>query len=255
MRHLVIGVVLALAGFTSVSAEPYSCSKYEGYSASENADSKAQYAKFCIDDQKTIIGGIADAVQFAYSAGRDSLHIVKTISLTALSSADRIGVKATSLNWQLGDKLRPDREYGQDVFSFLRSSFADQARLRSFYEVAKPVLRSRFLETAVVGVVSDALKENEFLFKKSLASVASQAGAWYSYTCGDSVESWSEFQRQKCETTKLFAAKFEEYYGVAPTKDSAWVLGFLHRRHREGGTRVVAEWQRIALDFASEPTQ
>ena len=58
--RFVIAAAIMFASIGSVHAEPYSCSQYEEYTSGEKAETKAQYAKFCIDEQKAIIADIAD---------------------------------------------------------------------------------------------------------------------------------------------------------------------------------------------------
>ncbi|MBP9669625.1 MAG: hypothetical protein KBE09_05045 [Candidatus Pacebacteria bacterium] len=86
------------------------------------------------------------------------------------------------------------------------------------------------------------------------AKLAERAMQWFSEQCGRSVRGANDrkFEDYPECTMKTVSEEFKAHYGVELTESHAYVLGWLRRRHLEGGPAVVSLLQTTALMFAKD---
>lgn len=136
---------------------------------------------------------------------------------------------------------------GETPFGFIRMHIADPDRLKAlYYGGGKDRSLQIIRRIAVVGFATSVAENTRVVFEKPFATKMG--------------ELWVEWRNTQCDEEKgaddpckkvTFEAEFEKTYGAKPSDDQALVIGFLHRRHAEGGVALVKMWQEIGNDFAN----
>lgn len=260
MRSLLTVFALIVMFAATAYANPYSCEKHS--LELSNGTLVEGNARSSIEDQKSLIERLQTALPFTWRASREPVEIVKAIDLSTLRNDRDLEDHALNLSDALGELLAPgmpswklngtEKEH-IDRFPLLRRMLASPAVLGALYTVAKPVLKNRFVEEAVVGAVAEIIEQHQHLFAKEYNPVVARGAAdWSYYGCWSPVDKLGKEAQRKCPRVAWFPAKYKEHYGLEAEQNSAFVLGALHRRYREGGKPLVAKWQEIIRDYAGD---
>ncbi len=220
---------------------------------------RAQYSETCIVKQQGLIAELrsssekaASAIALAYTIAAKPLVILDLPDLTELRSGDTpIVPRIQRLYYSMRGKIHPGHLHEDtDPFKSMRSKYSDATTLRSFYDEAKQTIIAKIALASLRGMVGDALTEHAYLLDKPLPIAAALASQWYGSSCYEPEAEWSgDYQKRDCTKLKNFEVRFKETYGVEPTASAAYALGWLYRRHLEGGPQTVAVWQHIGKDL------
>lgn len=237
----------------AASVEIYGCRdvfNVEGKLVSGVAPSKVEV---CAEAQHSALSNLRHALALAWKVAQNPAEILGLVKLEALRSHERIGVSSGSLYHFVARTLRPDvNHWNEDAFPELRARFADSANLRGFWDSTKGTAVRLMKAAAITGYVEQTYTDVKILFERPFdVSLASASPRWYDYQCWrpKQEDRRSSDAAQVCKELSWFADRFKQVYGAEPTYNSSWTLGFLFRRHMEGGMKLVVEYQNIAKEF------
>jgi hypothetical protein len=258
MRRIVLTIALIASCMGAMPAhagdEIYSCTLA---GKADDAAKKATNSADCIREQAALIAqqeaaleANSSVIKRVWRIAANPAELVNMLDFSLMRRRETLGGYFQALYEQV---LPLDPKVGDDTNSFeaLRVKYSDPAVLRADYEANKNTFNAKIATIAVKGIFHDSLAAGFPLFGKPLPLTAASAGEWFSRSC---YENDAEMQSDaaSCKRLARFAADFKDYYGVDATRGNTYVLAWLYRRHLEGGSKLVSEWQRIGLDLSAE---
>lgn len=163
----------------------------------------------------------------------DPVSIIDTVDLEPVrTNTAGLGIVLSTMHYELHERLAPDRNTSGlvDPFRPFRHLLGTPENLRKWFNVAKPAIMRAVNRVSIAGAIQKYGDELTPLINKRADALLAQAGMlWlYSDRCLDEETKESAACREH-----RFPAEFESYYGIKPTHQSVWILGFLNRRDLE----------------------
>ncbi len=212
----------------------------------------------CIKELRAATEAAHTANEMAWAAFRGPLRLVEQMPVFdhAHNTCDDVAGVLKSARHQLrvqlggGDNYVEHAGIGIDALMkhFIKADawqvfFTDKAGWRRIIE-----------QKSTIQFALRCLTNVKPLLEKSFdVKLAAQAMQWYAEDCARAEKEGDAKKEDHPDcTVKTFPAAFKAHYGIDATESHAYVLGWLRRRHMEGGAAVVALLQTTALMFAKE---
>lgn len=132
----------------------------------------------------------------------------------------------------------------------VRTYFSGPERFRAFTERYGDLVVEQLGMLGARAQVMRWLTESRAVWEKPLdLTLARRAAEWAARDCYMQPEDRG-INQGECD--EAFAADFEAHYGTAPTHNSAYLAGFLGRRHGDGGMPLVEAWKAFVQELLKQ---
>ena len=187
----------------------------------------------CIQKLRPEWSRITSALNTYRNLLADPVSIIDTVDLEPVrTSTYGIGIVIRVMHHELHSQLAPDQNKDGfiDPFRPIRTLLGTPESLRRWFTVAKPAIMRAVNRTSIAGAIQKYGDELGPVLSKKADALLAQAGMLWLYTDHCLEE---DYKKLPACTQHRFPAEFKSYYGIEPTHQSVWILGFLIRRDLE----------------------
>ncbi len=256
--------IAALYLMLSPAVAQSSCPTVQEVADLSRTNEKVEYFKArelarCIKEMRAAVEASKAATEMAWTAFRGPMNILSQLPVFdhAHDTCDEVGSVLKSVRTQLRVQLGGGESHVENAgvgIDALMKHFIKVEAWQVFF-TDKTAWRRLVEQKSTVQFALRCLTNVKPLLEKPLdVKLAARAMQWNSEACtlAEPADAPRRGDARAPCTVQTFPEEFKAYYGIPLTESHTYVLGWLRRRHLEGGPAVVALLQTTALMFAKE---